>query len=163
MRYWNAFFSCALAIVFLLPCVSAASVTRTLSPASVAPGGTLAVTLYVDVSGGPDYYAIDDLYPSGWEVVDSGSGSIEHAGHWKYVIIEGAQNTQFTYTLRAPSEEGTYSFSGEYMFGGMGSAVPITGQNTVSVASFSTDTIWILLVVVLASAAAALIILKKFR
>ena len=162
MKYLNAFLSFALAVAFLLPIASAASVTRTLSSQSVAPGGALTVTLSVDASGG-DYYAIDEIYPAGWGVVDAGAGSVEHAGHWKYVIIEGAQDAQFTYTLMAPMAEGAYSFSGEYMFGGMESATPMAGQSSVTVASFSMDAVWMLLLVVIAGAAAALIILKKFR
>ena len=140
-------YSCILAILFLLPIASAASVSRTVSPPAIAPGGTVTVTLSVDVSGAPDYYAIDEMFPSGWTVIDKGEGSIEHSGHWKYVVIENAQNTQLSYTLRAPQQEGTYQFTGEYMFGGMQEEVAITGQSTVAVSSSTMD--WTVILIAL--------------
>jgi hypothetical protein len=149
---------------------SAAGVTRSLSSEAVSPGGSLVVTLSVDVSGASDYYAIDEVYPSGWEVTDAGSGSTKHTGHWKYVVIENAENTQFTYTLKAPSGEGSYSFSGEYMFGGQGSSSPITGQSSVVVSSAADQSqvtllpaIGIGIILIAAIAAAAILFQKKFR
>lgn len=158
-------FACIIAALFLLPMVNAASVTRTITPLTVTPGGTVTVTLSVDVSGAPDYYAIDEMYPSGFTVLDKGTGSIEHSGHWKYVIIENAQNTQFTFTLQAPQQEGSYKFTGEYMFGGMTDEVKIAGQDTVVVsASSGADMTWLLvafLVVIVAVVAVFLIKIKK--
>jgi hypothetical protein len=151
----------------LIPTAGAAGITRSLSSTVIEPGGTLSVTLSVDVSGAGDYYAIDDVYPEGWEVTDSGGGSTEHAGHWKNVVIQDAQNTQYTYTLRAPSQEGTYSFSGEYMFGGMSEPLSITGQDTVTVGSqpmgLQTDTTTMILAVVIVLVVAALVALKKLK
>ena len=112
-----------------------AGITRTITPVTVAPGGTITVTLSVDVEGKADYYAIDDIYPSGFTVIDKGEGSTEHTGHWKYIVIENAQNTQLSYTLQAPAKEGEYFFSGEYMFGGVGDPVPVAGQSKVYVGS----------------------------
>jgi len=108
------------------------TVVRTLSPATVAPGEIVTVKLSVNV-GSDRYYAIDDVYPSGWEVVDKGEGSIDHSGHWKYVIIADAVNTEFTYTIKAPNQAGTHTFGGEYMFASMEDVVPIKGQGTLTV------------------------------
>ena len=153
------------AVSLLLPMASAASVTRSLSPTTVAPGGTVTVTLSVDVSGAGDFYAVDDIFPSGFEIISSGSGSTQHQGHWKHVVIEGATNTEYTYTLRAPSEEGTYSFSSdsEYMFGGMTESVAISGQDTVTVASQSFDSTWVIIVVVVVVVAGIFLVLKKLK
>lgn len=153
---------CLMTILILIPMASAAGVTRSLSSGTVPPGGSLTVTLSVDVSGAGDNYAIDETYPPGWSVKDAGSGSTEHTLHWKHLVLENAQNTQLTYTLIASEEPGTYTFSGEYMFGGMEGTAAISGQDTVSVAP-AMDTTWLLLAAVLVVVAAALIFLKKPR
>jgi hypothetical protein len=131
MSFNKTLLSSTLVFLFLASLASAASVTRSVSPSSVPYGETMTVSLTVDVSGSAGYYAIDEMYPSGWSVIDAGSGSIEHAGHWKEVVIEGAKNTVYTYTLRAPSQDGIYTFSGEYMFGGMEDTAPISGTETI--------------------------------
>jgi hypothetical protein len=153
------------AVSLLLPMASAASITRSLSPTTVAPGGTVTVTLSVDVSGAADYYAVDDIFPPGFEVISSGSGSIQHQGHWKQVVIEGATNTEYTYTLKAPSEEGIYFFSSdsEYMFGGMTESVAISGQDTITVASQSFDSAWVVLVIVVVAVALIFLVLKQLK
>jgi hypothetical protein len=143
--------TCVFAFSLLIPNALAASVSRTFSSTSVAPGGEVIVTLSVDVSGGADYYAIDEIYPTGFTVADGGIGSTQHAGHWKHVVIQDAANSQFAYRITAPATEGVYEFSGEYMFGGMADPVPITGQSslTVTTASFNITGIAIAGVVVL--------------
>jgi hypothetical protein len=152
-----------MAILLLIPMASAASVTRSLSSETVPPGGAVTVTLTVDVSGGADYYAVDDVYPQDWTVTNAGLGSTEHSGHWKYIEIEGAQNTQMTYQMTAPIEPGTYTFSGEYMFGGMSGAVPIEGTSSVTVASSTAVPQIALIAVVVVIAVVALIFLNKQR
>jgi len=165
MRAAYALFGCLLVAMFLVPMISAAEMSRSLSSTIVAPGGTLTVSIVIDASGA-EYYVIDDVFPEGWEVIDAGVGSAEHQGHWKYVLIEGAVDTEFVYTLRAPSEEGNYSFSGEYMFGGMESSVEITGDSSVVVAESvpivpDTTTIMIILVIVIAGIGAFVFMKKK--
>jgi hypothetical protein len=159
--------SCLMASLFmaplmLIPMAGAAGVTRSLSSEAVQAGGTLTVTLRVNVSGAGDHYAIDEMFPRGWRVSDAGGGSTEHDGHWKYVTLEGARDTLLDYALTAPGEPGTYRFSGEYMFGGMEDAEAIQGQDTVSVVSPATGIAW-LPAAALAVVAAMLIALKKFR
>jgi hypothetical protein len=148
--------------MFILPIISASGVIRTVSPGVAAPGENVTVTLSVDVSGGNDYYAIDEIFPPGWTVIEKGLGSTEHKGHWKYVIIESAKNAQLTYKLQAPQAEGVYSFSGEYMFGGTTEPVPIMGQNTVAVNSSlaSTSSLMFIIIAVLVVALAAVVYLE---
>lgn len=162
MELNKAAITCAMALLFIVPLASAASVTRTLSPSTVSPGGTVTVTLTVDVAGSKEFYAIDDLYPQGWEVTDAGVGSIQHTGHWKHVIISDAVNTQYTYTLRAPTEEGTYSFAGgEYIFGGMEDTVQIAGQDTITVAPQQAGVEVLVIAVIIVIAVVAFLVMKK--
>ena len=164
MKTINAIIATLFIISFLAPSASAASVTRSISPSTVSPEGTFEVTLKVDVSGGGGYYAIDDVYPTGCTVVSSGIGSTEHSGHWKHVIIQDAVNTEYKYTLKAPKETGSHSFSGEYMFGGMEGAAAISGQSIVSVTVTPTiDTTWTLIVTFLAIAFIAILVMYKRR
>jgi hypothetical protein len=123
-----------LSVVLISGCVQeeALGVTRSLSSQSVSPGGALTVTLSVNV-GDADNYAIDDTYPPGWHLTDAGTGAADEQGHWKQVVIDNAQNARFTYTLRAPSEKGTYTFSGIYMLDGMSAEAAIMDQDTVVV------------------------------
>jgi hypothetical protein len=117
-------------------------VTRSLSATEVEGGQTVDVTLSVDVGSNPtaDAYAIDEIYPSGWTVVANSLDSTAHTdetGHIKWVVI-GERNsndydcsgdvlefckssivdTDYTYTITAPSTENTYTFSSnvEYAF-----------------------------------------------
>lgn len=122
-----------LAMLLMLGSCFASEITRGLSSASVAPGGDLVVTLTVNVTGGETFYAIDELVPQGWTVKDAGSGSAEHAGHVKWVVIENAQNTTYQYTLTAPQNESTAQLNGIYQFEGMTAEATIGGTTSVQV------------------------------
>lgn len=114
----------------------ASTVTRSFSSTTVQPGADLTVTLTVDITGAETFYAIDERIPttpSGWTVKDKGTGNTEHTGHVKWVEFQGAKDTTVTYTLTAPSQTGTATFPGIYMFEGMPSEAQIAGQNQVSV------------------------------
>jgi hypothetical protein len=126
--------------VLLLFCASAfaGTATRSLSSASVAPGADLTVTLAVDVSGDESYYAVDELVPAGWTIKDSGSAATEHTGHLKWVVIQNAVDTSYTYTLTAPSTAGQTTISGTVMFEGMDAEEAIGGQTSVTVSTGST-------------------------
>ena len=123
-----------LALFLIMESCLASEITRSLSSATVAPGEDLTVTLTVTVDGDETFYAIDELVPTGWTVKDAGSGSAEHEGHIKWVIIESAENTSYTYTLTAPIGEGTTTIVGMYQFEGMAAEADITGTTSVSVA-----------------------------
>jgi hypothetical protein len=106
---------------------------RSLSKSAMTPGQDLKVILKVFLPEDVDYYAIEERLPDGWTVSDPGDGSSDHAGYWKYVIIEGAVDTQLTYTVTTPNEEGDYSFEGTYMFEGMDEEAAISGDSAVTV------------------------------
>ncbi|MDP2974222.1 MAG: hypothetical protein Q8N60_04170, partial [Candidatus Diapherotrites archaeon] len=120
--------------ILLFGCAFASTVTRSFSATTVRPGADLTVTLTVDITAAETYYAIDEVFPSGW-IVKPGSttGSAEHAGHLKWVVTEGAVNTTYTYVLTAPNQSGTANFSGIFMFEEMGSETAIGGQTQVTV------------------------------
>lgn len=118
----------------------ASTVTRSSSATTVQPGADLTVTLTVDVTGTETFYVIDEIIPSGWTVKDVGTGSAEHKGHVKWVEIQGAKDATLTYTLTAPSQTGTATFPGTYIFEGMQSEAQISGQTQVSVGATAGST-----------------------
>jgi hypothetical protein len=124
-----------LALAFLMPLASASTITRSFSKSSVLPGETISVTLDVAVTGGESYYLIDEKVPSGWTIVNPDPQT--EAGHVKWVVIQGATSTSYTYEAMSPQTEGTYAFSGKYMFEGMKTEGSIGGQDTITIQSGS--------------------------
>ena len=106
-------------------------VVRSFSSDEVVVGEDLVVTLHVNVSDA-DYYAIDEFVPVGWVVKDSGTASTNHIGHLKWVVIQDAVDTTYTYSLTAISGGETVVF-GEYMFDGMQAVEEIGGKSIVMV------------------------------
>lgn len=125
-----------LIFLFALPLAGASTITRSFSKDVVSPGETVSVTLGVAITAGEAYYLIDDKVPGGWVVTNPGpEGSSEDPGHVKWAVIQGAASTSYTYEVTAPQSEGTYSFSGKYMFEGMKAEGSIAGQQTITVGS----------------------------
>jgi len=120
-----------LAVALFCGSAYASEISRSLSAAAATPGSDITVTLTVSISGGETYYVIDETVPSGWAIKDPGSGATDQPGHLKWVVIQDAQNTAYTYALTAPEQPGTGSFSGKYMLEGMASEAEIGGQNQV--------------------------------
>lgn len=94
---------------------SPASVTRSLSSSTLLAGQEVNVMLDVIVDN-ENFYIIDEIYPTGWTVLDNGGLSDAEAGHLKAVVLMGAENTTYIYTLKPPESitTGVYDFSGEY-------------------------------------------------
>ncbi len=114
---------------------SPGSVTRTVSPGVVAPGGTITVTLDVDVAPGERFYIIEETPPAGLIISDEGGLIKDPQGRLKLVKLQNAADTAYTYTLEAPDSEASYSFSGIYQIDGMDEPAKIGGQVAVSVSS----------------------------
>jgi len=127
-----------LAFLMFFSSAQAGTVTRQFDKTTILPDGSLVVTLTVDVTG-ETFYAIDETIPSGWTLLGLGSGLTESLGHIKCVIIEGASDTTYNYTLKAPGQWGVTTFGGEYMFEGMAMALAIGGQKQVTVGGCTTD------------------------
>ncbi len=122
-----------LAVTFLMPLASASTVTRSFSKSSALAGETVSVTLGVVVTAGETHYLIDDAVPQGWSIVNPEAGVQE--GHFKTVVIQDAKSTSYTYDVTAPQAEGSYTFSGTYMFQGMSAEGSIGGQDAIAVRS----------------------------
>lgn len=123
----------SLAILLASLC-GASSVTRTFSKTQAGTGEEITVNLTVSVTGGETYYVVDDTYPAGW-IVTSTTGNTSQPPHVKFAVSQGVASTNHTYKIRAPSQEGTYSFSGIYVFEGMSSEAQVLGQYQVDVAA----------------------------
>jgi hypothetical protein len=101
--------------------VMAGSVTRSFSSATTTQGGTVNVTLTVDVNDSDTYYLIDEIYPAGWTVTNNGLGDdTTQPGHISWTLVEGlvpgvvVENTSYTYTLSVPADASSPAlFSGE--------------------------------------------------
>jgi len=138
--------------VFLIFVLNAAAVdytvTREISTTDVVVGGTISITLSVDV-GNSDAFAIDETVPNGWTVQNAGGGSQDHAGHLKWVVVGESgssgydcggldsctgsiQDVSYTYILKAPSTTGSATLTGEYMFD-TDSIVKQIGSTTLTV------------------------------
>ena len=111
------------------------SVERSISQQSVAIGGGVNVTLHITIGAdNHTYYAIEEVFPDGWNLIDEGGGSVTgNSIRWFYLGDRNANNASYNYKLSAPSTAGTYSFSGQYFIEGMNNETEINGVNTLTV------------------------------
>ncbi|MFH1401199.1 MAG: hypothetical protein ABIH41_06810, partial [Nanoarchaeota archaeon] len=69
---------------------------------------------------GDHYFAIDEIIPPGFEVVDTGSGTIDAAGHLKWFAADrsGVSSSSVSYLLIAPTVVSSqdFGFAGSFMF-----------------------------------------------
>ena len=109
---------------------------RSFSPSSAAPGGTVVVT--IDASGYGAFGGITETLPAGFSYVsssldDSSVALIESPQHQE-VTFTLIGVTSFTYTVAAPSAEGSYPFSGVLRNSDVEN-VPVGGALTIEVAT----------------------------
>jgi len=126
-------------VLINLTFVSASSVTRSFSSDEISDCNEIEVTLEVRVTKGDTFYAIDESYPFGFSVIKNGGGSTQEQNHIKWVVLTGANDTQYTYTIKPSCDEGSYTFNGEY---GFNDAIvkQIEGDNKLSVNYFLDET-----------------------
>ena len=104
-------------LLLLVPMVMAGTVTRSFSSDTIAPGGTVDVTLAVKLGQGDSWYAIEEKYPSGWTVAsDDGTGDTTTSGQITWAVITGAKDINYKYTLKAPASGSEGVFSIKYSF-----------------------------------------------
>ena len=119
------------------------SVIRVLPSDTQTAGSLIMVSLDVSV-GSATYYLIDEEVPTGWTVTNASGGGdfTAEPGHVKWVVISGATDTTYTYTVIIPGNAtGDYAFTGEYGMEGMTlPTVTIGGDTLVSVDSGPTLT-----------------------
>lgn len=97
--------------------VLASTVTRYYSTETPNQCSELIVFLEVDVEDYETFYAIDEVIPSGWEIVNPGSGDTSEEGHIKWFVLEDAVDTTYQYVLRVPCDaEGFLLPEGDFMF-----------------------------------------------
>ena len=104
------------------------SATRSFSPATVAPGGRVEVTITVANydSGG----SVTERLPQGFNYVSSSLDQADVTGQEVRFTLQ--EETSFTYTVTAPSEAGSYTFSGNLRNSG-GNDPAVGGASTVTV------------------------------
>jgi len=110
-----------------------ATITRSFSAATIARSSDLTVTLTVTVANPTTQYAyaIDENIPAGWAIKSPGSGATDQNGHLKWVEIQSAASTTYSYVLTAPSTTGTATFSGDYRFSDMNNESPNPEPNAI--------------------------------
>ena len=122
-----------LGMMLALPTALAAqgspSATRSFSPASVAPGGTVVVTITA-ANYGPDGRVTERL-PAGFRYVSS---SLQADTDLRSVNFTLQEETSFTYTVTASNTRGSYTFSGT-LRDSEGNDHVVGGAVTVTVAS----------------------------
>ncbi|MYA51412.1 MAG: DUF11 domain-containing protein [Chloroflexi bacterium] len=99
--------------LFGLGAVSAqGAATRTFDTSTVAPGGTLVVTVAVLDYGG--FGRVTETLPAGFTFVSSTHPEDQTGvdGNTLRFTLLGGGTTGFTYTVTAPTSEGTYTFAG---------------------------------------------------
>ena len=121
-----------IALIFSVPLVLAGTVTRSFSEDVVEPGGQLTITLVVDAVASETYFTLDEIYPLGWTVINNGGLNKDEFQHLKVVIYQDVYDTQYQYTIQAPSCTGTATWSGEYIFEGMTETHNIGGDSQVT-------------------------------
>jgi len=109
------------------------AIKRSFSSSSIEAGSDVTVTLTISPGNNHTFYAIDEIIPSGWTVKDAGTGSTAYAGHIRWVLIQDASRTTYTYVLTSPASAGKGTFYGIYMFEGHTTEQTIKGQHMVTV------------------------------
>ena len=119
--------------LMILPAVFASgSVSRSFSTSTFCNDREFNVILTVDVVG-ESFYAIDEVVPPGFDIVNSGGGdSVTNPPHLYWTVLQNAQDTTFTYTLRAPESPTPAQFGGTYGFENRTES-PILGTTQISV------------------------------
>jgi len=108
-------------------------VYRTFSSTEVGINTVVTVTLNVVINGAHTFYAIEEDIPSGWTVVNDGGGSTGQTNSLKWVVIESATTSTYTYTVRAPAQPGSATFSGDYFIEHMDDISPTEGSMDITV------------------------------
>jgi hypothetical protein len=114
---------------------SPGSMTRAITPSVVQPHGVVTVTISVDVVSGERYYIIDETPPSELSIEYTGELIKDANDHLKMVQLQDAADKTYTYKMKAPETEGSYTFSGIYQIDGMDSPGTIAGDAKVTVSS----------------------------
>jgi hypothetical protein len=105
-------------------------VVRQFAKDTVTPGETVKVKLFINLRPEQTYYLYEEKPADEFTVIDVTTDS---QGKVKGIEIQGAKSTIAEYSVQAPIEPGTYTFSGEYAVEGMANPAPILGETTITV------------------------------
>ena len=114
---------------------AASTISRNL-PSSVEASQLFNVSLYYVKTDVEDWLLVDEEYPVGFIVTNTGGGSQATPGHLKWSVSANPTTTTYTYTLRAPSAPNTYTFTGGiFLTEGMQAEAAIVGDTSIIVTS----------------------------
>ncbi len=91
------------------------NVVRSFSVSQISSGETVTVTLTKKLNDGQKTVLIEENFPSGWEVVDAGTG-VAKGNAIKWAELLNANSGTLEYTLKSSSDSGAWS--GEYSING---------------------------------------------
>jgi len=106
--------------------------TRSFSSNTINMGDELIVTLSVEILNSETFYMIEDQIPSGFEILDPGTGNITSPGYIKWVEYENCQSNNYNYTLNA-TQNGSFIFQGDYAIEGFSDITTTSGETTIVV------------------------------
>ena len=121
--------------VFSVAQANTHSATRSFSSDTVAPGGTVVVTIAIADYGRSG--VVEETLPQGFTFDSSVLGRPKGENQVGFVLLSGAV-TSVSYTVEASQEEGTYTFDGDF-FDGDSASVDIGGDSMVTVAEPTTN------------------------
>jgi hypothetical protein len=104
-------------------------IERSFDKNSVAPGEIFEVSLDIRLSEDQKYYLFEESVPEGFVVLDD----VANNNKIRIAEIQNAESSVFVYRVEAPSEVGTYVFSGEYGMELVNGTRNIEGEDTIIV------------------------------
>ena len=90
---------------------STGSVTRSFSVASISPGGNVTITLTPNPSSLFAIYQVIETLPEGFTFISS---TVDQVITGQQVKLTSIGSSPISYTVRAPSNEGSYTFDGSF-------------------------------------------------
>ena len=116
--------------MFALPVMAASSVrtvTRSFSGTTIAPDATVTITITpTNLPSGP-FYTYETI-PAGFTFVSTTAYGYSNVGN--VYTLKQIGSTAFTYTIKAPAETGTYTFTGMLKDIDLGTG-PVGGANQI--------------------------------
>ncbi len=108
-------------------------ISRSFSGNLVDEDIVVTIAVFIDPNFDHNVYVIEELVPSGVDVVDNGSANpVGNVLRWSDINESGVGSVELTYTVES-SEIGEYPFVGEYVIDGMDEELGIGGSSNLNV------------------------------
>jgi hypothetical protein len=127
-----------LMITLVLPLTLAGTVERSFSQNNINVSNTITVSLEVTADGSIAY-SISEMVPTGWTVLNDGTGTLQGSGDEIRWIEFSPTNEILQYTIQAPTSAGSYEFLGTAIFD-INPEQNISGETEVNVTIETTTT-----------------------